>query len=374
MRTKDLINQNKEPTVSIVILNFNGESYLENCLSSVLNTDYPSFEVILFDNASTDQSLVLARERFGSDERLKIVRAEKNLGFASGNNAALKHTRGKYVIFLNNDTIVDTGWVSALVEVLEKDSTIGIAQSLIFEISGEKIAPSGAGWLVDPYLALRKPLGPYEPDEYIFPAVFETSFAVGAAMAARREFLNKIGLFDPKFPFFYDDIFLSLKTWLANKRVVTVSKSKVNHIESATFKRSGWRMHKMYSQIFRGLITLLLNMHADTKDFPKAFFIFSFSVLLRDSGLAKGKNVNINFVSAYACACVWILANLKYIWRRRLEVWNTAEIAPETLIHRFTKIKIPDRFYFLKDFYYKSEVQEYENSLIKKVSGPVKKE
>src|SRR5208283_3680269 len=94
------------PLVSIVILNYNGKNCLSNCLSSVLDTKYSNFEVILVDNASTDYSLEMAQEVFGSDSRLRVVKNKTNVGFSGGNNVGFSFAKGDYIVFLNNDTVV----------------------------------------------------------------------------------------------------------------------------------------------------------------------------------------------------------------------------------------------------------------------------
>ena len=101
--------------MSVIVLNFNGENYLERCLSSVLGTKYPNFEVIFVDNASTDSSLKIVEKTFGNDNRLRIFKNNKNLGFSSGNNFGLRQSRGEYIVFLNNDTIPDPYWLDTLV-------------------------------------------------------------------------------------------------------------------------------------------------------------------------------------------------------------------------------------------------------------------
>ena len=127
----------KAPFVSVLILNYNGEAYLNNCLDSVLKSNYPNFEVVLTDNASTDKSIQIAQQTFSADPRLRIVINQKNLMFSGGNNAGYLHCRGEYVAFLNNDTVVEPDWLVALVNTMQNDSTIGLAQSLILMIDGK---------------------------------------------------------------------------------------------------------------------------------------------------------------------------------------------------------------------------------------------
>ena len=355
----------KVPAVSVIIVNYNGQSYLEQCISSVLSSKYHSFEVILFDNGSTDRSLTLIEAKFGKDKRLKIIRSKKNLGFGPGNNEGFKHAEGRYIVFLNNDTIVDPDWLVTLVDAMEKDSTIGLAQSIIYEIDGKKIQRHGAGWIVDSYLIFREELGTNK-DTGTFPDVFETSFVQGAAMLIRRELVEAMGLFDPKFPFFYDDLLLSFKTWLAGKRVVVVSKSKVCHKGGATFRRSSWSSYQYFNQVFRGLIALNIDLHLNLKDLLKALFIFTLSEMIKDFACIKNGRVNIVFIAADISASFWILRNLKYIWRSRLEKWSRAKISPEMLVDRFAKLIVPVNSYFLPSFYHENEIKSCRDSLLKR--------
>ena len=86
------------PLVSVIILNYNGESYLDNCVASVLKNSYPNFEVLLVDNASTDLSVKNAMQTFGGDSRLRFIQSEKNLGFSGGNNLGFSHSKGDYIV------------------------------------------------------------------------------------------------------------------------------------------------------------------------------------------------------------------------------------------------------------------------------------
>ena len=101
----------EEPRVSIVIVNYNGRQWLEACLSSVLESIYGNFGVVLVDNASSDESLQLVRERFPS---VSVIASSENLGFAEGSNLGIRAalaTPAEYVVLLNPDTIVEPAWL-----------------------------------------------------------------------------------------------------------------------------------------------------------------------------------------------------------------------------------------------------------------------
>ena len=100
------------PLVSILILTHNSSAFIRPCLESILrNTSYPSYEVIVVDNASTRRFRGRAQEYVDRDSRFRLFALAENLGFAGGNNHAVRQSRGEYSIFLNIDTMVTRGWV-----------------------------------------------------------------------------------------------------------------------------------------------------------------------------------------------------------------------------------------------------------------------
>lgn len=117
-----------KPFVSIITVNYNGLRFLDTCLSALGRIEYPGdrFEVVLVDNASTDGSAAWVREHF---PWVRVIENDKNLGFAGGNNVAIRATQGDYVALINNDTAVEPGWLDALVEVAEHDPQIGACTS-----------------------------------------------------------------------------------------------------------------------------------------------------------------------------------------------------------------------------------------------------
>ncbi len=140
------------PFVSVVVLNYNGLRFLDDCLGSLARLDYPNdrFEVILVDNVSQDGSAEAAEKRF---PQFRVVRNSRNLGFAAGNNVAMRASRADYVVLLNNDTTVDIQWLSRLVEAAEQDPKVGACTSkLLFlhdrvriQLEATSFRPSDSG-------------------------------------------------------------------------------------------------------------------------------------------------------------------------------------------------------------------------------------
>jgi GT2 family glycosyltransferase len=119
---EDLVDSDR-PLASVIVLAYNDKEYLEACLSSLLDVDMPAedYEVIYADNASTDGSADFVAERFPA---VKIVRLDKNYGFAEGNNRAAATARGRYIAFQNADTVVHRRWLPELIEAIESDERV----------------------------------------------------------------------------------------------------------------------------------------------------------------------------------------------------------------------------------------------------------
>jgi GT2 family glycosyltransferase len=107
------------PKIAVVILNWNGRNYLEKFLPSVLASSYPNFEVIVADNGSTDDSLDFLQKQYPS---VRIIRLDKNYGFAGGNNRALAQIESDYYMILNSDVEVQIRWLEPMEELLESDT------------------------------------------------------------------------------------------------------------------------------------------------------------------------------------------------------------------------------------------------------------
>src|SRR3990167_8416852 len=110
--------------LSVVILNYNTSAYLKQALLSLRDTKDIKMEVIVVDNASKDDSVEMVKKEFASDVRL--IASDKNLGFAGGNNLALPYLKGRYVLFLNSDTVTPGNTLGYLVRYMDEHPEIGI--------------------------------------------------------------------------------------------------------------------------------------------------------------------------------------------------------------------------------------------------------
>jgi GT2 family glycosyltransferase len=218
----------------------------------VKKTKYQNLEVILVDNASTDGSCEFVKENY---PWVRVIRNDKNLGFAEGNNVGLKASQGKYVILLNNDTEVDKDWVSELIKVAESDQSIGICACKIFFYDNKQRINS-AGGLCDIYgYAIDRGLFKENNDQ--FQRTECVFYACGAAIMIRKEILSTIGYFDPVYFIYNEDVDLCWRAWLAGFKTVFVPTAIVFHKLSGTMGKK--KITQKYLKERNRLRTLIKN-------------------------------------------------------------------------------------------------------------------
>lgn len=226
---KLIFNKTDNPTVSIIIPVYNQVEYTYNCLKSISNnTKNISIEIIIANDCSTDETLKLAN----ICENINIITNKTNLRFLKNCNNAALSAKGKYILFLNNDTQVMEDWLETLVDVMESDDNIGMVGSkLIYpdgrlQEAGGIIFSDGSGWN---YGRLSNPSEP----EYNY--VKEVDYISGAAIMIRSTLWNEIGGFDEHFaPAYYEDTDLAFAVRSKGKKVVFVPKSIVVHFEGVS--------------------------------------------------------------------------------------------------------------------------------------------
>ncbi len=208
---------------SVIIVNYNSLRHLERCLPALLPASGSGTEVIVVDNASQDGSAELVGRCF---PQVRLVCSPENVGFGAGNNLGARQARGEYLAFLNPDTVVDPGWLAALIAALEADPGAGLATSKILLLNEpQKINTCGNDIHISGLTLCRgmgRPAAEYNQPE----AVDAVS---GAAFAMRRDLFEALGGFDESFFMYMEDTDLSLRARLAGYRCLFAPASVVYH-------------------------------------------------------------------------------------------------------------------------------------------------
>ncbi len=208
---------------SIVVLNYNGRRHLDACLGSLVADCRPDYEIILFDNASTDGSADFVEAAFPA---VRVIRGTENAGYAGGNNAAAAHANGEYLVFLNPDTVVRPGWLEALLAAFQAGPRVGLATSQLLMLrEPERVNTCGTDIHCSGLTLCRGAGGP----PLAGAGVHEVGSASGAAFAIRRDLFERLGGFDHNFFMYMEDTDLSWRARLAGYKCVAVPSSVVYH-------------------------------------------------------------------------------------------------------------------------------------------------
>ena len=221
-----------QPLVSIISVNYNSVSITLDMLRSLQRISYSNVEMIVVDNGSKEDPSPIVQQF----PQVKLIRSLKNLGFAGGNNLGVTVAKGKYLLFLNNDTEVDPEFLSPLVEAFENDPSIGVASpKILFYQSKNKNTIQYAGSTgINPYTIRGAKIGSFEQDLGQYNDQRETALGHGAAMVIPMEVVKQVGLMPDIYFLYYEehDWFEMIKR--AGYKVWYVGTSVVYHKESMT--------------------------------------------------------------------------------------------------------------------------------------------
>ncbi len=241
-RTRELINQlryshpplwfepAKDPEVSIVIPVFNKFAYTYDCLKSI-QAALPerSFEIIIVDDCSEDETLFACLVFSGA---VRVLRNTRNLGFVGSCNAGAAAAKGRYLLFLNNDTLVKAGWLDELVETFEQLPNIGVAGSRLLFPDGTLQEVGGIAWRLGDCWNWGRGHNANEP---AFSYLRDADYVSGAALMIARDLFQDLGGFDELFaPAYYEDSDLCFRVRARGKRVVVQPASEIVHLEGVS--------------------------------------------------------------------------------------------------------------------------------------------
>ncbi len=265
--------------VAIVILNWNGKTFLEKFLPSVVKYSSDDARIIIADNASKDDSIEFLTKNY---PQIPIIRSNENKGFAGGYNFALSQVNAEYYVLLNSDIEVTENWIMPVIEMMEKDRNIAACQpKLLSYYNRETFEYAGAaGGYIDKFgypfcrgrlfQTLENDEGQYDDEKEIF-------WATGACMFVRAEMFHKAGEFDKDFFAHMEEIDLCWRLRNAGYKVMYCPDSKVYHVGGGTLPKIS--SVKTYLNFRNNIILYYKNL--PTKDL---IYIFVIRMLL--DGLA----------------------------------------------------------------------------------------
>ncbi len=266
------------PSVAIVILNFNGSAYLKKFLPFVIVSTYSNKEIIVADNASTDDSLEVLKTHF---PQIKVLVNTQNAGFAGGYNWALKLVEADYFVLLNSDVEVTPNWVEPIIELMESHQQIAACQPKILSYSNKHMFEyaGASGGFIDflgyPFLRGRV-FDILEEDNNQYNDTIPIFWASGAAMFIKSKIFKECNGFDERFFAHQEEIDLCWRMQLKGYQIYVCPTSVVYHIGAGTLPRGG---RKVYLNFRNNLWMLTKNLpiHEKIWKLPLRFLLDAIS-------------------------------------------------------------------------------------------------
>jgi len=313
-----------EPLVSIIIVNYNGCSILEKCLESLSKITYSNFEIILVDNNSADDSIQLVKEKFS---KVIILKLDSNKGFAEPNNIGARIAKGKYLLFLNNDTVVTENFLTELVKVIQSNEKIAICQSLLLKSDG---TTDSSGDYIDE-------LGVVYNSKTVVSELRTISSARGASMIIEKSIFDELGGFDATFFATFEDVDLGWRAWIKGYHVVLAPNSIVYHVGGQTTKTLS---DEIAFHGFKNQISMKITNFESSLVFLKLIKFFTFygfrelkiwfdyktkgttnlTPTIYDENIAKQPSLKIIVKSLF-----WIISNPQYLWKKN-KIVNSSRV------------------------------------------------
>ena len=216
-------------TVDIVIVNYNGKQHLGNCLDSLaaMEKGCLSISITLVDNLSKDHSVTFIKENYPS---VKVIENTEN-SYAKALNLAIESSDSDYVALLNNDTSVDSAWLTALVDLIENDDSIGVVQSMILFSDKKTVNSAGVEEVEDYYF---RDIGFNEKDSRKYNTAKELDYFSGGSVLFRRQCLESVGPFDEDFIMYCEDVEYSIRCRKNGWKIFYCPKSVLYHLYQGT--------------------------------------------------------------------------------------------------------------------------------------------
>ncbi|MGB2694869.1 MAG: glycosyltransferase family 2 protein [Dehalococcoidia bacterium] len=325
------------PTASVIVLGYNGRRYLDACLSSLLDQEMSreAYEVIYVDNASTDGASEFVEGRF---PHVRVVRIDRNYGFAEGNNRAVAHTNGRYVATVNQDTVCHRRWLPELIAALEAHPDAKAAHSNIltpwcpgYDAKDRDGLPS----IVHVAELTRYGFVAYEQRPFS-PEPIETLFLAGAATIVEREMIDRYGyFFDADFWAYCEDTDLGLRVHNLGYKNLLVPTSVVYHdLTPAT--SLGWGTLRKTLMILRNR-GLAFYKNMTLREFATMLPWLLIGAPLKPGELSlgslRGLLYGLGTVPLLPVACAWGAVHARKLAGRRRDVLRQRVIPPFELVH-----------------------------------------
>lgn len=326
---QQMVNQNL-PLVSVLVLNYNGLRFLQNCFDSLLASHYPNYEIYLVDNNSTDTSVEYTHQHYPD---IKILQTHANAGYSRAYNLAMAEAAGKYLVLLNNDVRVKSDWLIHLVRAAEKEPDLAALQPKVLSMVEQNYFEyaGASGGYIDTYgypFLRGRIFYTIEPDEHQYDTAVDVFWTSGAAMFVRAEVLKSCGNLDEDFVHHMEEIDWCWRMHLCGYKLRVIPESVIYHFAGATIKEGSYR--KLYWNHRNNIFMLIKNL--ETGNMIKTV---SRRMLLDGINIFYSALIRFDFkhVIAILAAYAWLLAHGTLIYRKRQRVQSMRRCKDSAIQH-----------------------------------------
>ena len=292
---------NRLPLVSVISVNYNQSVVTCDMLDSLYRSGYPDMEVFVVDNASPSDNPEIIKERF---PRINFIRSEKNLGFAGGNNIAIKQAKGEYIYLLNNDTIVPDGHILTLVNLMAQNPDYSVVCPKIKLFDDPGIIMFAGFTELSPVTFRNKILGYAEIDKGQHDEPRKSAYAHGAAMMLKRSVIEKVGLMNENFFLYYEEVDWSTRIKKAGYEIRYTPDTYVLHKESVSTGRNS--PLKSYYMNRNRVLYILCNTSGSKKIIG---FIYQMFIVMPKNIIIHGIKGQMKNMKAVMKAWGWCIKN-----------------------------------------------------------------
>lgn len=256
--------------LSVVIVNYQTFELTRNTINSIFEYSYPfSYEILVVDNASSDDSLSKLQDYF--KDKVTFIASKENNGFAAGNNQALRIAKGRYVLLLNSDTIVWENTLEDIYNYMEKHTDVGASGCRVLLENGDldKACKRSFPNVKNSFFRLFHIPTNSKDDNYNLDGlpddeIYEIDCLTGAFMFMRAEALNEAGLLDETFFMYGEDIDLCYRIKKAGWKIIYYGESKITHLKGASSKK---QKNKLIYEFYRAMYIYYKKHHAKESSF-----------------------------------------------------------------------------------------------------------
>ncbi|MBI3576815.1 glycosyltransferase family 2 protein [Candidatus Gottesmanbacteria bacterium] len=327
----------KSPRVSIVLVNWNGKAYIGACLRSLGKIVYPSCEVIVVDNASTDGSVSFIRRNF---PHTHVIANKKNLGFAAGCDAALGSARGTFILLLNPDTTVEPGFLAYLVEAIERDKKIAVVQPKVLLAAKKRRIDSVGSFFLPTGLLYHfgREKDERRPQHNQPMKIFS---AKGVCMLIRRSVIDTIGLFDPDYFAYFEETDFCMRAWLAGWSVWYEPRARIYHKGGFAFAKQ--RAPFIYFHSVKNMFCTYIKNLSIARLVFVFFWLIPFHLAAVAFFLLKR---DVSVAGAILGGLWWNLTHMAQTYNKRQRIQTNRRISDEAYLPAVTRTVSPSYYYY----------------------------